>query len=294
MPRRLPYLRGNLSHTLQRLHTHVKRSKKAKQKVLKKSNKGLCSRPRIFLQRNLRQCGKVLAEKETKRNQKKRPRKDSRGSRITRKKRHLGSSPPQDESENWSSQSSFHSTCGDLAVEGFNVEKSIAENDKNFTTKIKPKLFPQNSECGGKAPKLKGPKKKTPAEKDLAPFFINGVCVERVQSFKFLGVHVTDKLSWSTNTMAVVKKAQKAAVESTLADRITACYAGSTDADRKAMQRVINTAQKIIGCSLPSLDDIASHRYLSRAVNIARDPWSQPVPPAALWQMLQVSQNTDT
>ncbi|XP_077470980.1 metabotropic glycine receptor-like isoform X2 [Stigmatopora argus] len=37
-----------------------------------------------------------------------------------------------------------------------------------------------------------------------------------------------------------------------------------------AMHRVSNTAQKI-GCSLPSLDDIASPRYLSRAGNIVRD-----------------------
>ncbi|XP_077574419.1 patatin-like phospholipase domain-containing protein 6 [Stigmatopora nigra] len=35
------------------------------------------------------------------------------------------------------------------------------------------------------------------------------VCVDRVQSFKFLGVHVMVKISWSTNTTAVVKKAQK-------------------------------------------------------------------------------------
>ncbi|XP_077580384.1 uncharacterized protein LOC144201540 isoform X2 [Stigmatopora nigra] len=164
MPTRLPYLRGNLAHTLQRLHTHVKRSTKAKQKNLEKSNKDLCSRPHILLQRNLRQCCKVLAKKEPNRNQKKRPRNDSCGSRITGKKRHLSSSPPQDENENWSSQSSFHSTCDDLAVEDLNVEKSIAENKKKFTTKIKPKLFPQNSKRGGKAPKLKGPKKKTPAQ----------------------------------------------------------------------------------------------------------------------------------
>ena len=44
---------------------------------------------------------------------------------------------------------------------------------------------------------------------DHAPLHINGDCVERVPSFKFLGVHITEKLSWSTNTTALVKKAQQ-------------------------------------------------------------------------------------
>jgi hypothetical protein len=31
--------------------------------------------------------------------------------------------------------------------------------------------------------------------------------VAKVESFKFLGVHITDKLKWSTHTDGVVKKA---------------------------------------------------------------------------------------
>jgi hypothetical protein len=33
--------------------------------------------------------------------------------------------------------------------------------------------------------------------------------VEKVERFKFLGVHITDKLKWSTHTDSVVKKAQQ-------------------------------------------------------------------------------------
>jgi hypothetical protein len=36
--------------------------------------------------------------------------------------------------------------------------------------------------------------------------------VEKVESFKFLGVHITDKLKWSTHTDNVVKKAQQCLV----------------------------------------------------------------------------------
>ena len=38
---------------------------------------------------------------------------------------------------------------------------------------------------------------------------IDGTVVERVVSFKFLGIHITDKLNWSTHTDSIVKKAQQ-------------------------------------------------------------------------------------
>ena len=41
--------------------------------------------------------------------------------------------------------------------------------------------------------------------------------------------------------------------------------------DRKRLQRVVKTAQKIIGCSLPSLRNIFSSRCFSRAETITGD-----------------------
>jgi hypothetical protein len=40
------------------------------------------------------------------------------------------------------------------------------------------------------------------------PIYVNGTAVEKVESFKFLGVHITDKLKWTTHTDNVMK-AQK-------------------------------------------------------------------------------------
>ena len=40
-----------------------------------------------------------------------------------------------------------------------------------------------------------------------APILIDGAAVEQVDSFKLLGVHITNKLTWSKNTMTVVKLA---------------------------------------------------------------------------------------
>ena len=41
------------------------------------------------------------------------------------------------------------------------------------------------------------------------PIYIDGTAVFKVESFKFLGVHITGKLKWTTYTDSVVKKAQQ-------------------------------------------------------------------------------------
>ncbi|KAI4887106.1 hypothetical protein NFI96_003143 [Prochilodus magdalenae] len=101
-------------------------------------------------------------------------------------------------------------------------------------------------------------------------------------------------LSWTTNTMALVKKAQQrpyflrilrknnlqekllvsyyhSAIESVLTYCISTWYSSCLTAERTALQRVINTAQKIIGCPLPCLEDLFSSRCLNRAANILKD-----------------------
>jgi len=44
---------------------------------------------------------------------------------------------------------------------------------------------------------------------DLAPVYINGEMVERVEDFKFLGTYISQDITWKTNTTALVKKAQQ-------------------------------------------------------------------------------------
>jgi hypothetical protein len=41
-----------------------------------------------------------------------------------------------------------------------------------------------------------------------APIHIDRAVVERVERFKFLGVHITKDLSWSTHTNTIVKRAR--------------------------------------------------------------------------------------
>ena len=46
-------------------------------------------------------------------------------------------------------------------------------------------------------------KKKT----EHAPILVDGAAVEQVESFKFLGVHITNKPTWSKHTKTVMKRA---------------------------------------------------------------------------------------
>ena len=46
-------------------------------------------------------------------------------------------------------------------------------------------------------------------QREQPPIHIYGTVVKKVESFKFLDVHIKDKLKWSTHTDSVVKKAQQ-------------------------------------------------------------------------------------
>ncbi|KAI4871728.1 hypothetical protein NFI96_002906 [Prochilodus magdalenae] len=127
------------------------------------------------------------------------------------------------------------------------------------------------------------------------PITINGAAVERVSSFRFLGVHITEELTWTEHTTRVVKKAQQrlflflrrlrrfgmdprilrtfytCTVESVLTGSITTWYGGCTAIERKALQRVVRTAQYITGVQLPNLLDLYTSRCLRKTRKILKD-----------------------
>ncbi|KAI4882385.1 hypothetical protein NFI96_008980 [Prochilodus magdalenae] len=106
--------------------------------------------------------------------------------------------------------------------------------------------------------------------RDHSPLHINGSTVEIVKSTKFLGVHLAEDLTWSLNTSTITKKAQqrlyflrrlrkahlphpilttfyRGTIESILSSCITAWFGNCTASDHKSQQRVVRTAEKIIG-----------------------------------------------
>ncbi|KAI4902359.1 hypothetical protein NFI96_030548 [Prochilodus magdalenae] len=76
----------------------------------------------------------------------------------------------------------------------------------------------------------------------------------------------------------------RSTVESILTSCITVWYGSATSAERKALQRVVQTAQHITASILPLIQDIYDKRRLRRAVNISSEsphpshPLFQPLP----------------
>ncbi len=123
---------------------------------------------------------------------------------------------------------------------------------------------------------------------------ISGTPVERVSSFKYLGVNISEDLTWTAHIQTQVKKARQrlyhlrqlrkfrvspailktfysGAIESVLTQCISVWYGNSSNQDCKAMQRVVRLAEHISGSALPSLQDIYFKHCKSRAAKIIKD-----------------------
>jgi len=62
------------------------------------------------------------------------------------------------------------------------------------------------------------------------------------------------------------------AVESILTGSITAWLSNSSSQDRRALQRVVRSAEHTIGTTLPTLQDLYSRRCWTRACTFMKDP----------------------
>ncbi|KAK1803589.1 hypothetical protein P4O66_021005 [Electrophorus voltai] len=103
-------------------------------------------------------------------------------------------------------------------------------------------------------------------ERHYQPVRISGTTVERVDSFRYLGVHISQDLSWSRHTNSLAKKARQrlyhlrrlrdfrlpskvlrnfyiCTIESILTGNITVWFGNSIKQDRQALQRVVRSAE---------------------------------------------------
>ncbi|KAI4872674.1 hypothetical protein NFI96_002525, partial [Prochilodus magdalenae] len=99
------------------------------------------------------------------------------------------------------------------------------------------------------------------------PLHVGGSAVEVVSSYRYLGVHLSNNLTWSNNTSSLVRKAHqrlyflrrlrraglgssvltsfyRCVVESVLCSSINVWHGSCSAADRKALQRVVKAAQR--------------------------------------------------
>ncbi|KAK1802460.1 hypothetical protein P4O66_022119, partial [Electrophorus voltai] len=128
-------------------------------------------------------------------------------------------------------------------------------------------------------------------ERHYQPVRINGTTVERVDSFKYLGVHISQDLSCSR----LAKKARQrlyhlrhlrdfrlpskvlrnfytCTIESILTGNITVWFGNSTKQDGQALQRVAHLAEHIIHTELPDLPTIYYKWCQTKARRIVKDP----------------------
>ncbi|KAK6304897.1 hypothetical protein J4Q44_G00254830 [Coregonus suidteri] len=69
----------------------------------------------------------------------------------------------------------------------------------------------------------------------------------------------------------ILKKLYSCTIESILTGCITAWYGNCLASDRKALQRVVRTAQYITGAKLPAIQDLYTRRCQRKALKIVKD-----------------------
>ncbi|KAK3570560.1 hypothetical protein QTP86_022510 [Hemibagrus guttatus] len=134
----------------------------------------------------------------------------------------------------------------------------------------------------------------TKQERNYQALIINGSPVERVDSFRYLSVHIMQDLSWSCDVNNLVKKARQClyhlrllkdfklpskvlktfytcTIESILRGIITAWFGKSIKQDRQALQKVVRSAESIIHAKLPDLETIYRKWCWTKARKIMKD-----------------------
>ena len=133
--------------------------------------------------------------------------------------------------------------------------------------------------------------------------------VDIVDAFTFLGLEITDSLDWHQNTNSIITKAQqrlfflrrvrsfkvnksvmlnfyRGIIESILTKGIIVWYGNITAEDKARLQRIVNTASRIIGTELTSVETLYQERLLKRAESIVSDvhhPGSSNFENIAVW-----------
>ncbi|XP_051931249.1 uncharacterized protein LOC127607160 isoform X1 [Hippocampus zosterae] len=135
------------------------------------------------------------------------------------------------------------------------------------------------------------------------PLTLSNCPVSTVETFKFLGITVSQDMKWEVNTISILKRAHQrmyflrllrkhglpqfqfytAVIESILCSSITVWFGAATKKDKTRLQRTVRTAEKIIGTTLPTLEDLHTARIQTRAEKILLD---HPHPAHHLFQLL--------
>ncbi|KAK3574278.1 hypothetical protein QTP86_004369 [Hemibagrus guttatus] len=118
------------------------------------------------------------------------------------------------------------------------------------------------------------------------PVIIQDLDIELVDSFKYLGVHLNNRLDWLDNTDTLYKKGQSCllllkrlgsfgvsrtllrtfydtVVSSAILCAIVCWVGGSTERDRKRLNKLVGRASSVLGCPLDLVEEVGKGRELA-------------------------------
>ncbi len=99
----------------------------------------------------------------------------------------------------------------------------------------------------------------------------------------YMHLHFLRRLKRASLPPPILTTFYRGTIECVLTSCITVWYGNCSAADRKTLQRTVNTAAKIIGAPLPSILDIFLARCSSKTNSIVKDPTH---PSHSLFQLL--------
>uniref|UniRef100_A0A9J7WZZ8 Reverse transcriptase domain-containing protein n=1 Tax=Cyprinus carpio carpio TaxID=630221 RepID=A0A9J7WZZ8_CYPCA len=116
----------------------------------------------------------------------------------------------------------------------------------------------------------------------LPPLTIMNSTVTAVESFRFLGTTISQDLKWDNHIDSILRKFNlpqellkqfySAIIESILYTSVTVWFSSASKSDLRRLQRVVRTAERIIGTTLPSIQELYLSRVSKRAGKITLDP----------------------
>ena len=134
------------------------------------------------------------------------------------------------------------------------------------------------------------------SEPILLPVSIEGVNVDMVNMYKYLGIHLDNKLDWSTYTEALYQKGQRRLCflrrrrpfnvcskllwmfyQSVVAGVLfyaVVCWGGSTKKrDAGRLERLVRKAGSVVGTELKCITSVSDKRTLSKLLTIMDNDW---------------------
>ncbi len=145
------------------------------------------------------------------------------------------------------------------------------------------------------------------------PLTIMNSSVTAVESFRFLGTTISQDLKWDNHIESIDKKAQhrlyslrqlrklnlpqellkqfySAIIESVPCTSMTVWFSSATKFDLRRLRRVVQTAERIIGTTIPTLRELFLSRVSKRAVKITLDPHIQHTPSLKCYNLVDATE----